>query len=314
MISQPKVSFCIPVHNAASFIRETIKSILQQQYINIEIICVDDHSADDSFAILESYGKKIHLSRAKEKGAAAARNQAFQDSSGELVIFFDADDLIDPRFVATQIASMQHPRDVVVSKWGRFYDSQISFVEDQHIEARALTFREWIEVYWTHVRHMTPPGRVLIPRILIEEGIKWNPQLTLNDDFPFFTKIFEAANFIRYNPTGTFFYRSGIGGLSSKTKEFVYQNSNFTAIHEGTSIALNAYPDILSVRVACANMWQQFIYDNYPKHKELVANAETIVKQLGGSSLPYSNGGLTKIISNLIGWRATKWLKAITNE
>lgn len=91
----PKVSILIPCYNSERFVAETLDSCLAQTYRNIEIIVVDDGSTDNSFAIAKSFESNIiKVYRQDNSGACAARNYAFRKSSGEYIVYLDADDIL----------------------------------------------------------------------------------------------------------------------------------------------------------------------------------------------------------------------------
>ena len=100
--------------------------------------------------------------------------------------------LIEPDFIETQFNTLgSSSSNVVVSSWGRFTGNSVSTLQiDPFIIKQDMSFYEWIINYWTFYRHTTPPGRVLIPRTILEKAGLWNESLSLNDDFEFFTRIF----------------------------------------------------------------------------------------------------------------------------
>lgn len=90
-----KISVIIPVYNMEKYIRQCINSILRQTLHEIEIICIDDGSADRSQIILNEFAKthkNIHMYAQDHKFAGAARNLGLQYAQGEFVAFMDADD------------------------------------------------------------------------------------------------------------------------------------------------------------------------------------------------------------------------------
>ena len=92
---KPKISVVIPVYNAVQYLPQCLDSILSQTLQDIEVICVDDGSTDDSLVVLNKYQRKdcrIHVLIQKNSGAGPARNCAIQHGSGEFVAFMDADD------------------------------------------------------------------------------------------------------------------------------------------------------------------------------------------------------------------------------
>lgn len=308
------VSICIPCHNASNFLSDTINALVNQSHEALEIIIIDDHSIDDSAKIIEQFAQqdsRIKFDYSTKKGAAAARNQAYNQATGEFIIFFDADDWIPTNFIATQLNSIVNNNDVAVAKWGRFYNNDITtiLIDPKQIK-KSLTFEEWIENYWSDNNNMTCPGRILAPRSLIERTKLWDERLTLNDDFPFFSNLFSIANMIRFNNDTTFFYRSGINGLSSKNDNLAYA-SLYLSIDQSIVFAQKRYPNHSKLNQVYANLFQTFIYEAYPKQRSLLLAAAKKIKLFGGSNLKIEAGGKTKLMNNIFGWKLTKIIKHI---
>ena len=96
----PKVSVIIPVYNPPEkLLRKCLDSICSQTLEDIEIICVDDGSADKSFEILDEYKNKdsrFIVIRQENKGQGAARQRGLETAAGEYLSFVDADDYLSP--------------------------------------------------------------------------------------------------------------------------------------------------------------------------------------------------------------------------
>ena len=94
----PKVSVIIPVYNASDYLHECLDSLINQTLKNIEIICVDDGSTDNSLEILKKYADKdgrITVISQKNLHAGVARNAGLAVAKGEYIHFVDSDDWID---------------------------------------------------------------------------------------------------------------------------------------------------------------------------------------------------------------------------
>lgn len=92
---EPKVSVIIPVYNAADYLRECLDSVCGQTLKDIEIICIDDGSSDNSLEILKEYAKKdnrIIVAIQENSGAGIARNCGLSIAKGDFVAFMDPDD------------------------------------------------------------------------------------------------------------------------------------------------------------------------------------------------------------------------------
>ncbi|MEM0058790.1 MAG: glycosyltransferase family A protein [Candidatus Bathyarchaeia archaeon] len=98
----PLVSIVIPCYNAELFVGEAISSAKSQLYPNIEIIVVDDGSADKTWEIVSSTSG-VKCVRQENSGACSARNLGLKYASGEYVKFLDADDLLAPDSISTQV-------------------------------------------------------------------------------------------------------------------------------------------------------------------------------------------------------------------
>lgn len=94
-MSTIKVSVILPVYNASLYLRECLDSLMEQSLEEIEIICVNDGSTDDSLEILNSYkikDSRISVISRENSGAGASRNVGIDIAKGEYISFLDADD------------------------------------------------------------------------------------------------------------------------------------------------------------------------------------------------------------------------------
>lgn len=94
----PKVSVIIPVYNVGNYLRECLDSVINQTLKEIEIICVNDGSTDNSLEILQEYALKdnrITMISQENQGQGIARNKGIEISKGEYVLFIDPDDWIE---------------------------------------------------------------------------------------------------------------------------------------------------------------------------------------------------------------------------
>ncbi len=99
----PKISVIIPIYNSEKYIARCLDSVINQTLSDIEIICINDCSSDNSLEILKKYAsknKKIKLiNLTKNKGAAFARNLGIDESEGEFLSFVDSDDYLEKDFL-----------------------------------------------------------------------------------------------------------------------------------------------------------------------------------------------------------------------
>lgn len=104
----PMVSIIVPVYNAGKYLEKCLDSLLGQTYQNLEILCVNDGSRDNSLDILQEYSRRdsrIHLINKENAGVSQARNDALKRASGDYVMFVDADDWVDAETCEKVVAS-----------------------------------------------------------------------------------------------------------------------------------------------------------------------------------------------------------------
>lgn len=103
------VSVVVPCYNGASWLNETLLSILNQDETNLEIILVDDGSTDDTKKVVQSLNdKRIKYIYQNNSGVSSARNNGFKNIAGDFVIFFDADDKMDSGFIKSRLNVLTH--------------------------------------------------------------------------------------------------------------------------------------------------------------------------------------------------------------
>jgi glycosyltransferase involved in cell wall biosynthesis len=102
----PTLSVVIPCYNAERYIAATIESVLAQGHASLEIIVVDDGSADGSVALVRAAFPQVRLEQQANAGVAAARNRGIALARGEWIAFVDADDIWLPGKLEAQFAHM----------------------------------------------------------------------------------------------------------------------------------------------------------------------------------------------------------------
>mgnify|MGYP001410712501 CR=1 FL=1 len=105
----PLVSIVIPNYNYARFLEDAIESALAQTYSHLEIIVVDDGSSDNSRDIIQKYVDKGLVKGVLKSngGVASAMNAGYAESSGDIVIFLDSDDILKPQAVETVVRNFR---------------------------------------------------------------------------------------------------------------------------------------------------------------------------------------------------------------
>ena len=94
----PKISIIVPIYNKEQTIERCLKSLMEQTYKNIEIICINDGSTDSSFDKIQTLrleDNRIKIYSQENEGVGYTRNRGIFLCSGEYLLFVDADDWLD---------------------------------------------------------------------------------------------------------------------------------------------------------------------------------------------------------------------------
>jgi glycosyltransferase involved in cell wall biosynthesis len=215
----PRVSVIVPAHDAAPFIEQTIASVREQTYRDWELVIVDDGSRDNTWELLQAAGAGVRsFHRESPGGPAVARNLALTDATGELVVFLDADDLLLPRYLESQIACYEAAvRDNEAAVGLVACDAQI-MIGDRYTP-------------YTHLQRIRDPhAPITLERVLrgnpihiaclvpaaVGESVGWfDPELFGTEDFGLWIKILESGYRAVLNDEALTVYRRTPGAVSS---------------------------------------------------------------------------------------------------
>lgn len=130
-----KISLIIPIFNTQKYLEKCLRSAVNQDYKNIEIICVDDGSTDGSGYILDKFAEKyenIIAIHQKNGGESNARNRGLSVASGDYIGFMDCDDWIEPDMYSRLSDALEvYDVDMVASSWIKEFSEQSIVVRNQ---------------------------------------------------------------------------------------------------------------------------------------------------------------------------------------
>ena len=128
-----KISVVMPIYNAEKYLGRAIRDVLNQTLSDIELICVDDGSTDNSTDIINSFVKKdsrVSSIKQSNAGPSVARNKGFVLAQGKYVIFLDADDMYEPTLLESLYNMAQKDNlDVAVTRFDIYNESSKSYVK-----------------------------------------------------------------------------------------------------------------------------------------------------------------------------------------
>ena len=143
MCKNPRVSVIIPAYNAEKYIGQCLESVIGQTCRDIEIICVNDGSADRTRDVIQSYMAKddrITLIDQKNLYAGTARNTGLRICTGEYVVFWDADDFFDKTALMRMADQMDKDRaDICIADARQYDDARKVYIsKDYYLNKKRL--------------------------------------------------------------------------------------------------------------------------------------------------------------------------------
>ncbi len=180
------ISVIVPIYNSEKYLKKCIESIVNQTYKDLEIILVDDGSADNSGNICDEYAnkdKRIKVVHQENKGQATARNEGLMIAEGEYIAFVDSDDYIAPDMYELLYRMIKdHDCDIAMCGHKEIYEDKESSsrqeCDDIYLDKNAM----WQEVFgclnnavWNKLYRKSLMGDVNFPtRMMHGEDLIFN--------------------------------------------------------------------------------------------------------------------------------------------
>jgi glycosyltransferase involved in cell wall biosynthesis len=306
----PLVSVLIPARNAGRWLGDTLESALAQTWPALEVIVAEGGSADDTRAVARRYATRgvVLLEGGPTLTAAMNRNRAAAAAKGEFFQFLDADDLLAPDKIRAQVEQLVENRDCVsAGDWARFYRTPDE-ARFTHESVGDLGPCEWLIRAWAGGEPMMQPGLWLIPREVAGRAGPWDEELTLIDDFEYFTRIVLASRQVRHCAQARLYYRSGNPGSLASQRSPAAWRSAWRAIDRGTAALLARTRDP-AARAACADILQRLAFDAFLEDDDVAKMAESRANELGGASAVMTGGVLFRALRRAVGWKGAKRIK-----
>lgn len=191
------ISVVIPIYNKEKFLESALKSILSQQAIELEIICIDDDSKDDSYhiacKILSNYSNVVCVKNKTNIGVAESRNLGISIARGEYICFFDADDLYPNENVLSLLYNAAHKEsaDIVGGSFSDFTKDKETIKYYGELSGYSFENDGW--VLWREYQFEYGFTRFLYKRDFLKRNSLFFLDLIRFQDPPFLVKAMHTA-------------------------------------------------------------------------------------------------------------------------
>lgn len=220
---QELISVILPYYNEEKYIASSLQSVLNSDYSNLEIICVDDGSTDSSAEKVASFRDPRIITLSQENlGISQARNAGLNRARGDYIFFLDADDVIYPDYISKMYQSAKdHQAQVVISNYQIKNDKGVFPLPDLKEGVYPGIQPIFFELYTSS--HFNPPWNKLYRRDIIQD--QFDPALSLGEDLVFNLSTLDRCSSISVINENGYLYtkrKDGLHAQKQSTKELLY--------------------------------------------------------------------------------------------
>lgn len=308
-----KVSVLIPMYNAEKYISATIENVLKQTWTDLEVIIVDDGSIDNSYDLAKQYeSSNVHIYKQENKGASAARNLAFEKSTGELIQYLDADDLLSYNKIEAQVKLYKQINDksAIIASGLLLFDGELMdtiCIPHRQMSTNAYNKPVDLLIDICREKYIVQSSIWLMSRGLLVRVGAWNERLTLNDDGEYFFRVVGQSSGVYFCSQGVVFYRNTPQSLSKQVSQKAIE-SQLLATQVMTEV-VTGLENSKRARGACVNFYMQYITRFHSDFYNERAAIE--IKKLGFNINTFKKSLLYKVAYAILGQKLIKKLSKI---
>lgn len=230
-----KISVVVPVYNGEKYLSQCLDSLILQTYKNIEIICINDGSTDNTSVILNDFAqrdKRIKIINQENKGLSGARNTGIKYITGDYVHFVDADDFVSLCLYEKIVNILKkEKRNIDIFLFNALLAYEYEPFEIRNIIVN-FSYEDWIEprgTYFKTIRkHKSPMcgtmavwTKIYKTNFILDNNIRF-PDGLIYEDRLFSAETFLATDDIYIIYDYLYFYRQQAGSLTSTLNENIF--------------------------------------------------------------------------------------------
>ena len=219
----PLVSIIMPNYNYSKYLDESILSVLNQTYGNIELIVVDDGSTDNSLECIRKYVGRLKLVTQSQSGVAAARNAGLSIAKGEYVCFIDSDDSWQNNKIEKQISIILKSEARVVYSSINVCDSEMKLLAVQEAKYRGSCGKYYRKYPGRAIVLLGCSSALIDSNAILEVG-GFNTSLNTSADWDFFQRLSQKFE-IEYIEEALVNYRRHSSSMSVASVTTYYEDN-----------------------------------------------------------------------------------------
>ena len=305
-----KISVIIPAYNAEMTIKQTLNSVFNQTYGNLEVIIVNDGSTDGTLDILEKQAARIKIISTSNKGVSHARNTGLKNASGDYIQFLDADDLLIPDKIEIQLTALEaEDADIAYGNWQKFIelDGKITLKE---ITNREISYPIEVDLF---TDFWCPPAALLYSKAITEKIGPWKEWLPIIQDARYMLDAAMQKGKFIYCPVLVAQYRTGQENSLSNKNSLNFVKDCYNNAKDVWSFWQHDNEDIQSKKAAIIQSIRYCIYEFSILDRSLFHEAINFMLQINPQYIPAQSGAL-QIFSRIFGYRNAEKIAAMKRK
>lgn len=273
-MSNPFVTVFIPVYNSEQYISETIDSILNQTYKNLEVLIVDDGSTDRSIEIIQQYqDQRIRLiQNEKNMGIPYTRNVGLQEARGDYIAIMDADDIACSNRIERQVTYLENNKGI--DAVGSFY---YKFGEGAEKEITTpFTAPEQLKMMLLFYNPIANPSVTIRKKTFQEHNLTYHLDFFVAQDYQMWSQLIKVGN-ITILPEFLLYYRFGHENISKK--------SNLEKAEKRKQLIDRIHNDLIDfyqipLTVEEKQTFNNFFTESYGSRVESLEQLKTVIEKI----------------------------------
>ncbi len=224
-----KVSVIIPVFNTEKYISKCLSSLVNQTLDDIEIICVNDGSTDNSLEIIEKIANndaRIKIINQEHKKQGAARNAGLRIAEGEYIGFVDSDDWVDLNYYEMLYnTAKKYDADIALAANVRIGNGKTKKRLEITEEKTAVTLQEKIDI-GNQVKNPCPTNKIYRHSMLKENNIIWQEGVYCEDKLFTIQAIYYANKIVTVPDVNYYYFRNPNSTVHTKSEKHTLDKNN----------------------------------------------------------------------------------------
>lgn len=244
----PKISVIVPVYNVEPYLRQCVDSILNQTFMDYELLLVDDGSTDRSGAICDEYASldaRVKVFHTTNRGVSAARNLGIDEASAEWITFVDSDDWVENGYLMDFIKNIPVQEGIIFQSFFIEFtnDSSKNRTDPSYVDASVISphITEAL-IRYNVLDNRFVTAKLFNKEIILKYVIRFDENLSICEDVIFVRTYLRYISEIRLSSLAAYHYmQRGIFTLSASSHSSESSILAFEKLWESLFLLVNIF-------------------------------------------------------------------------